>query len=101
METMPLAKRCPSCGAEVPSGAPDGLCARCLLASGLAESVGHDPVPSVDLTPLLNRSAPPEAVAFFAIGDYELIEEIARGGIGVVFKARQVSLNRLVAVKLI
>jgi WD40 repeat protein len=54
---------------------------------------------TLGLAPILPPTTPLGKVSYF--GDYELLAEIARGGMGVVYRARQVSLNRTVALKMI
>src|SRR5262245_29357038 len=87
---------CPQCGAALPEGTLQGLCPRCVArqAAGILAARLVPPLAGSRLNP-----QPSTQVRYF--GDYELLEEIARGGMGMVYRARQVSLNRPVALKMI
>lgn len=97
---MPPTGTCSICQATLPSKGWEGLCPKCLvrisLASPPVEGASTD---SFRFERDVNQPSPTLPLAVGS--DYELLEEIASGGMGVVFKARQLSLNRVVAVKVL
>jgi serine/threonine protein kinase len=89
--------RCPKCGGLLVADSSQAACPLCLMEIALSDSPENevrDEAPWFELPSDLPRSGE-------VVGHYRLLEEIARGGMGIIYRALQEGSQRIVALKMI